>query len=121
MNRFAAVGLFVEAAKGRRILVITPRGHEAHDALDCFARIDEVQAWPGVLTSRANGAERIELGGRGRIDFRSARSSLRGMSADLVYIDDEADRRLDDAGRDRLYRDLRAITSAADSPEVVRA
>lgn len=122
MNRFAAVGLFAEAAaKGARILVLTPRRHEIGSALDCFVRIDEVQAWPGVRVRRTNGDERIELGGRGRIVFHSVTSSLAGESADIVYIDDEADRRLDDAGRDRLYRALRTITDATPRAEVVRA
>lgn len=121
MNRFAAVGLFVEAAKGSRILVLTSRRYEIADALECFMRIEEVATWPGVRVRRTNGDERIELGGRGRIAFHSVMSSLTGESADIVYIDDEADRRLDDAGRDQLYRALRAITHGTPTAEVVRA
>lgn len=121
MNRFAATGLYYEAAQGKRILVLTPRRHEIGDALNCFMRIDDVREWPGVRVRRTNGDERIELGGRGRIVFHSVMSSLAGESADIVYIDDEADRRLDDAGRDRLYRALRTITNASPSAEVVRA
>jgi hypothetical protein len=121
MNRFAATGLFIEAAKGQRILVLTPRRHEIGDALDCFTRIDDVATWPGVRVRQANGDERIDLGGRGRIVFLSASSSLRGMSADIVYIDDEADRRLDDGARDRLYADLRAVVSGSSTGDVVRA
>lgn len=121
MNRFAAIGLFVEAAKGARILVITPRRQDISSALDCFMRVEEVATWPGVRPRRTNGDERIDLGGRGRIVFHSVSSSLAGQSADIVFIDDEADRILDDAGRDRLYRDLRAITGYDPTAEVVRA
>lgn len=121
MNRFAATGLFIEAAKGQRILVITPRQHEIGDALDCFMRIEDVATWPGVRARRANGSQRIDLGGRGHIVFHSASSHLQGMSADIVYIDDEADRRLEDSARDRLYADLCAVVSGSSTGDIVRA
>ncbi|WP_313366623.1 hypothetical protein [Microbacterium sp.] len=121
MNRFAAIGLFVEAAKGQRILVVTPRRNEIAGALDCFMRIDEVAQWPGVRVRRTNGDERIDLGGRGHIVFHSSSSHLQGMSADIVYIDDEADRRLEDSARDRLYADLCAVVSGSSTGDIVRA
>lgn len=121
MNRFAAVGLFVEAAKGSRILVLTPRHTDIGRALDCFMRIEEVVTWPGVRARRANGSQRIDLGGRGHIVFLSVASHLQGVDADIVFIDDEADRRLEDTARDRLYGDLRAVVSASATGEIVRA
>ncbi|MDR6142050.1 hypothetical protein QE375_001604 [Microbacterium foliorum] len=121
MNRFAATGLFIEAAKGQRILVITPRRHEIGDALDCFMRIEDVATWPGVRARRANGDERIDLTGRGRIVFHSASSSLSGQSADIVFIDDEADRRLSDTDRDRLYMRLRHVVAGSSTGEIVRS
>lgn len=121
MNRFAATGLFIEAAKGQRILVITPHRHEIGDALNCFMRIEDVAKWPGVQARRTNGDERIELRGRGRIVFHSASSSLHGQSADIVYIDDEADRRLSDVDRDRLYTRLSHVVSGSSTGEIARA
>lgn len=121
MNRFAAVGLFVEAAKGKRIAVFTPRLADITDALRCFESVPEVVEWPGVRIRHYNGDSRIDLGGRGRITFHSVGSNVRGLSADIVFIDQDADRALDDGRRDEFHRDARAIVSASPEPQVVRA
>ncbi len=113
MNRFAAVGLFVEAAKGKRIAVFTPRHADITDVLRCFERVPRVVEWPGVRIRHYKGDSHIDLGGRGRITLHSVRSNVRGISADMVFINQDADRSLDDGRHDDFHRDARAIVLPA--------
>ena len=119
MNRFTAAGLFVEAAKGKRILVLTDGQWEIRNALACFAEHPDISTWPGFRVCGRNGEERVDLGGRGRISFQSVRSNLRGLSADIVLVDDDAYRAMDDGRRDQFGRDVRAITAGSGCPEVI--
>ncbi|MEA1264170.1 hypothetical protein MicroSTF_14095 [Microbacterium sp. STF-2] len=119
MNRFTAAGLFVEAAKGKRILVLTESRWEIRDALASFAEHPDISAWPGFRVCSRNGEERVDLGGRGRIAFRSARSNLRGLSADIVLVSDEAYRAMNDRQRDEFHRDAREIVTVSGCPEIV--
>lgn len=119
MNRFTAAGLFVEAAKGKRIIVLTERRWEISDALRCFAEHPDISGWPGFRVCSRNGEERIDLGGRGRIVFHSATSNLRGLSADIVLVSDHAYRAMSDGRREVFLRDARAIVAGSGCPEVV--
>lgn len=122
MNRFAAAGLLMEAAKGKRILVLTPPARPASAAaVACLLDVPEVADSPSVWVSQEPGYGCIDLGGRDRVEFRSVQSSLRGMSADVVYIDDEADRRLDDRARDELYGTLGLVVSSSPDGQIVRS
>ncbi|KJL49526.1 hypothetical protein RS84_00239 [Microbacterium hydrocarbonoxydans] len=119
MNRFEAAGLFVEAAKGKRVIVLTERRWEIGDAIRCFVEHPDISAWPGFRVCRRNGEERVDLGGRGRIVFHSAASNLRGLSADIVLVSEDAYRAMNDGRREEFLRDARAIVSASGCPEVV--
>lgn len=120
MNRFTAAGLFVEAAKGKRILVLTEGRWEIRDALACFAEHPDISAWPGFCVYRRNGEERIEFHGEaGRIVFHSAMSNLRGLSADIVLVSEAAYRAMNDGRREEFLRAARAIVAVSGCPEVV--
>lgn len=122
MNRFAALGLAAEAfVTERRVIVLTPRREDISAAIACFEAESNITECPGFRVRRTNGDECIDFGGRGRIDFTSAASSLRGLSADVVFIDDDADRLLTPARRAALYADLEHVTAASEHGEVVRA
>ena len=119
MNRFEAAGLFVEAAKGKRILVLTDGRWEVRDALACFVEHPDISAWPGFRVCSRNGEERIDLGGRGRIVFHSATSNLRGLSADIILVSEDACRAMSDGRREEFARDVRAIVGGSGCPEIV--
>lgn len=119
MNRFTAAGLFVEAAKGKRILVLTESRWEIDAALRCFAEHPDISAWPGFRVCRRNGEERIDLGGRGRIVFHSVASNLRGLSADIVLVSDHAYRAMREDLADEFLRDVLAVVAGSGCPEVV--
>lgn len=119
MNRFTAAGLFVEVAKGKRILVLLEGRSNLRDALACFAEHPDISTWPGFRIRSRNGEERVDLGGRGRVSFQSVRSNLRGLGADIVLVNDEAYRAMDDGRRDQFGRDARAITAGSGCPEVI--
>lgn len=122
MNRFAALGLAAEALMSdSRIIVLTPRRRDISAAIGCFESVPEIAEYPGFRVRRTNGDERIDFGGRGRIDFTSASSSVRGLSADLVFIDDDADRSLSPARLAALHADLDRVTAASERGEIVRA
>lgn len=122
MNRFAALGLAAEAlVSDSRIIVLTPRRRDISTAIGCFESVPDIAEYPGFRLRRTNGDERIDFGGRGRIDFTSVSSSLRGLSADVVFIDGDADLSLSPARLATLRSDLERVTTASERGETVRA
>ncbi|WP_193596086.1 hypothetical protein [Microbacterium sp. YJN-G] len=114
MNRYAAAGISIDASAGKRIIVVTPIMGMIRSAMDEIIRsLDGVDP-DSFRVRRANGAERIDFPSGGSIRFHSARSSMRGMSANVVYLDDNADREMTDA-----WRDLYAVTHP--NGEIIRA
>lgn len=87
MNKFAALGLLEAAAQGKTVLVVEHTQGAAREALREFEPIaEEASSWVRRIR-RANGGERIDMISGGRITFTSHRSSIRGMTADVVFID----------------------------------
>ena len=123
MNKFAARSLVGEAmVMGRTVVVISPRPHETRDALDIVAEEATKHDWPGTRVERRNGGERIDFG-IGRITFMHVRNIHRGVEADVVFIDDDAMRRLADAPPQeiRLTREAIAALVESSNGEVVYA
>lgn len=79
------------------------------DALKCVVNTLGDADPDGYRVRRANGEERIEFAWGGRIHFGSVRTSLRGMTADVVFIDQEADRALSATERERLHAELGGV------------
>lgn len=120
MNRYAALGLVLDAYEGKRIIVLSPSLTAARDARNECARSPFAET-ADVTSNPEPGRMMFPSGGMLR--FQPVRSSLRGLSADVVFIDEEADRRLSSyIEYDELQRDLRLVTvqSRDDSP-VIRA
>lgn len=118
MNRYAALGLVLDAYEGKRVVVLSPSHPAARDALDECARSPFAE---GAEVYRANGAERILFGTLGSIRFQSVRRPLRGLTADVVFLDQDADRQLSAYERDRLGTDIRAAIQPGDPGIVIRS
>lgn len=86
MNKYAALGLLLEAAEGKTVAVISRTQQVAGMALDQF----EVPLGDGWRVRRTNGDQRIDSPSSGSIRFRSAGQSHRGWTVDVVYIDTDA-------------------------------
>ncbi|MCC4906960.1 hypothetical protein [Microbacterium sp. cx-59] len=84
MNRYAAAGIAQDAQRGRRVLVVSPDGRGTRTALDAIAA-----RTPGAMVRRAKGSETVHVEGAGAVYFTTPRSDRgRGMSVDVVYLDD---------------------------------
>jgi hypothetical protein len=93
MNRYAALGIALDASDGKRILVITPRADAIPHAMAEFAELPDA-VLTGSRFRRHNGGHRIDFPCRGAIIFRSAGGTVRGYTADVVFLDEGADARL---------------------------
>lgn len=90
MNKYTAVGLAQAAAGGARILVLTVDQQDVRFAIDpCLPLATEAQA----RVYRTNGTARIDYTSGGSLTFRSHRANLRGLSADVIYLDAGVDER----------------------------
>lgn len=97
MNRYTAAGVTRDAAAGKRIIVIVPRSPHVHETLDTL--LTHTPEFTAV--TRANGSEGITYptGGSIRIYTTYRGDALRGRTADIVLITDDALRSLPhDAG-----------------------
>lgn len=114
MNRLTAKALADEAESGKHVLVLSGGLRISRNAFDetIAAARDRISK-----TRRANGQEQIEIG-KGRIDFRSIRSNLNGISADLLFIDWVAEIELRELDR---WADMRAIVASSPTGEIIRA
>lgn len=117
MNRYAAAGINADAIAGKRIIVITRDVQTSRDALEEIA-----QATPqdvNVVVRRANGAERISYPTTGgEVIIRSYRQGARGVSADVLYLDDAVDPLLRSTD---AWASLYASVAASQHAEVIRA
>ncbi|TFV83147.1 hypothetical protein [Blastococcus sp. CT_GayMR16] len=109
MNRYVVDGVLADMRASKRVVVVAESGPLARRCLDeCEAR-----AVAGEKVRRAHGEERIEHPYGGRITFHTIRGGgLRGVAADVVYVD--ADATLEQIG------ELRLIVSASPGGEVIR-
>lgn len=116
MNRYAAHGIALDAAlSGKRVIVLTPTGIMIRDAMDEVIRSLERYDPDIYEVRRAKGNESIRFLSGGYVRFQSAQSNLRGLSADVVFLDVDADRQI---SRDTLH-DVHAIIQP--HGEIVRA
>lgn len=116
MNRYAAAGINADAEQGKRIIVITALHSETRHALDEIA----AQATTEVRVRRANGDERIDYPNGGRVIIRSHRQhlGLRGVTADVLYLDGGVDALIRDTA---VWDSLWACTAASPHRDLVRA
>ena len=114
MNKYAALGLLLEAAEGKTVAVISRNQNLAGIALHDF----EVPLAHGWRARRTNGDQRIDAPSGGSIRFRSAGQSHRGMTFDVVYVDSDAADLLYD---DRVSEELRMTLSSRPDASIVRA
>lgn len=122
MNKYAATGLAIAAAAGKQVLIVSSSRNIAMQALDDFERLEA--DIPGSRVSRVNGKERIEYISGGSIRFESHRSNLRGLSADIVFIDWDVEtsfRASKDSGYLEFYDELRHVIVAVPGGEIIRA
>jgi hypothetical protein len=83
MNRYAAQGITRDAEGGKHVIVITINQRETSAALDELATCSaEAQV------TRSRGHERIAYPTGGAVTICSYRQGLRGLSADVLYLDD---------------------------------
>lgn len=92
MNRFIAAGLLMDAAEGRQVIATFPDGRSFREAFilveDTALRLADRLPFARVL--RSVGSERIVMCSGGWLRMVSGRNSLRGLTADVVYVDDPA-------------------------------
>jgi hypothetical protein len=112
VNKYAALGLLVEAAKGRKVALISRTHEQARHAMYDF----EVPTADGWRVRRANRDERIDTPAGGVIRFLSIRQSLRGTTHDVIFLDVDVDREMTIDN----YDDLRHALRGADG-EIIRA
>lgn len=123
MNEYAARSMLIDISQGERIVVVVRDYRAVHNAVRVIAAENERIDW-GATIRRANGAERVTYPGGGSITFATPLSNrMRGRSADVVFIDNDADRVLCDHHRERLDRfcDDIAGVLAATGGKVVRS
>lgn len=115
MNRYAASGITNDAYEaGLRIAVLSDSARGARDAFDEI----EHHAAGASSIRRSNGAERIDYPSGGTITFHRGVDHLRGVSADIVYLDGEAERQVHD---DDQWDALRAVLATSRAPQIIRA
>lgn len=122
MNEYAATAMLMSATAGERILVIERDGHALQRAIREFRQPNESYAFRAQIRV-ANGAESVRLPSGGRIDFATPRGSrMRGMAADVVFIDDDAHRVLgDDTQALRRFREDVALVLDSRNGRVVHS
>jgi hypothetical protein len=115
MNRYAAEGITNDAYDaGLRIAVLSDSARGARDAFDEI----EHHAAGAAHICRANGAERIDYPSGGTITFHRSADHLRGVSADIVYLDGDAERQVHEHGK---WEALHAALTTSRDPQVIRA
>lgn len=114
MNRYAAAGITNDAYEaGLRIAVLSDSARGVRDAFNQIAQ-DAVSA----RIRRANGAERIDYPSGGAITFHRSVDHIRGVSADIIYLDGDAEHQVHE--RDQ-WDALRAVLATSNDPQVIRA
>lgn len=124
MNKYAATAILAEALeRGKRFVIIERDQNAIRDALHVFAAVVEsVGRGDDVKVRRANGAERVDMLGLGTIRFATPHGNrMRGLSVDVVFLDNDAHRAVfgDDFMALDRFRSEMAATLAASGGEVV--
>lgn len=115
MNRYAALGITLDAHEGKRIVVLVARAAAIRHAMDEVMRV-LVDADPDdYQVRRAAGDERIQFISGGSIRFLSVGATTHGWTADVVFLDEDVDRMLNQDD----WMNLRAVTQPAG--EIIRA
>jgi hypothetical protein len=125
MNEYAARSMLIDISAGQRIVVVERDYVAVGAAVQVFAEENERIEW-GATVRRSNGAERIAHPGGGWIVFATPRSDrMRGLSADVVFIDNDADRVVLDGGNrarfDRFRGDIEGVLAASPYGKVVHS
>jgi len=115
MNKYAATAMLMTAAAGERIIVVERDHRAVRDAVQEFREPNEAYGF-GAKIRVANGDESVRLPSGGRINFATPRSSrMRGLSADVVFIDNDAHRVFDSndwSKVDRFRDDIAGVLTA---------
>lgn len=115
MNRYAAAGITNDAYEaGLRVAVLSDSGRGARDAFDEI----QLHAAGASRVRRSNGSECIDFPSGGVITFHRSVDHLRGVSADIIYLDGDAERQVNE--RDQ-WDALRAALATSSDPQVIRA
>ena len=113
MNKYAAAGLIEEARNGRTVLIVSHSYAASQEAFRMMA--DHAPDASRIMRSASTLA--IEYPS-GRVRLTATHGGAhRGVSADIVFIEHEADRYL---SRDH-YRDIAPIIATSPHGEIVRA
>lgn len=87
MNRYVLAGVLADLVAGRRVLVVSAHLRESRVLLDQLVS-EAVDDDLVVVVRRANGRESVELPrSGGSVVFRSVGQSMRGLEADVVFVD----------------------------------
>ncbi|MBD8477580.1 hypothetical protein [Microbacterium sp. CFBP 8794] len=117
MNRYAAAGINADAFKGKRIIVVTQDTTLSREALDQIAQAAPLGV--DVTVRRANGAERVSYPTTGgEVIIRSHRQGTRGVSADVLYLDEGVDALVRDT---HAWESLCASLNGSQHAEVIRS
>lgn len=115
MNIFAAQGIAQEAAAERRFIVVTARNDESNRALDLIIAASNEKSIARIR--RSSGLQCIDYDGGGRVIVRSYRQSIRGLLADVVFVDAGVDAELNTDA----WASFAAIVSTSTTGAVIRA
>lgn len=107
MNRYAITGATDDARHGKRVLVITWQVKEW--LRECAAKPDVDKGF------RANGSGQVDYIGGGWVRVVGAGRSLRGMSADVVYLEG------DSAMQRWIIEDAQIVCEGSRYGEVIRS
>ncbi|MDY0828576.1 hypothetical protein SK224_05485 [Microbacterium sp. BG28] len=130
MNKYAATGILIDAYEGKRFVIVERDGRAVQQALRVFAdTVEHLGEAERVTIRRANGDERVDVRGlgRGTIRFATPRGQrLRGLSVDVVFIDNEAHRVLESDGvldfdRYNAFREDVAVALSGSGGKVVHS
>lgn len=109
-NKFTAAGIAMTALiDQKRFVIVSPTHREVRDTLASFEQVDFIS--DQARFSRTNGSEKISFGDRSsEILLRSARQSLRGYLADVIFVEEDVVRHyLSDAEWIRWRREVEPI------------
>ncbi len=99
--------MLIEISAGIRIVVVERDYRAVSEAVKIIAAENERIDW-GAVVRRANGAERVTHPGGGRITFATPLSDrMRGITADVVFIDNDAHRVVADWPTGKRYERFR--------------
>ena len=122
MNRYAAEGIIMRAFEDAQRFVIV--NHNAHASREAFNELRSAASRMGVdstaTVQAANGQEQYSYQHGGNIRFitLSKGDTLRGVTADTIYIDGET---TDAALTTTMMQDMHASIAASPHGEIIQA